>query len=50
MIRYYVRVWLKNLRKYYNYDNLSYDEAVIKISEQKRKGRNPKLFKHKLVT
>ena len=45
--RYYVKVWLKNLRVYKYFENLALYEAQFKKCEQIRRGRTAEIKKHK---
>jgi hypothetical protein len=44
--KYYVKVYLKNIYKYYFYENLTLEEAQKIKEEQIRKGRKPKIIKY----
>lgn len=47
MSKYYVKYWLRNLRRYYTMDHLSLQEAQIIHEKLKRQGVNAKIEKHK---
>jgi len=45
--KYYLKVWLKNLRVYKYFENLTLYEAQFKKCEQIRRGRTAEIKKHK---
>lgn len=46
-MKYYVRVWLKNIHQYYNFEKLTKAEALSVCEREVRKSRKPIIFQHK---
>ena len=47
--KYYLKVWLKNVNDYFIKENLTLEEAQRLKDFHLRRGRNPKIKKHKRV-
>ena len=45
--RYYVKIWLKTIHQYHYKENLTLSQAQDECDKQKRRGRTPRIYKHK---